>query len=55
MFKNQEHVKVMTEVFDALSVVGDPLTEEDRVVFRGVASEPAGVVRYAGDGARGKR
>ena len=23
----------MTEVFDALSVVGDPITEEDRVVF----------------------
>ena len=23
----------MTEVFDALSVVGDPIKEEDRVVF----------------------
>jgi hypothetical protein len=29
----QEHVKAMTEVFDALSVVGDPIKEEDRVVF----------------------
>lgn len=29
----QEHIKAMTEVFDALSVVGDPVTEEERVVF----------------------
>ena len=28
----QRHVKAMTEVFDALSVVGDPVPEEDRVV-----------------------
>ena len=28
----QEHIKAMTEVFDALSVVGDPVPEEDRVV-----------------------
>ena len=28
----QEHVKNMTEVFDSLSVVGDPISEEDRVV-----------------------
>ena len=29
----QKHIKAMTELFDALSVVGDPVTEEDRVVF----------------------
>ena len=28
----QDHVKAMTEVFDELSVVGDPIKEEDRVV-----------------------
>ena len=28
----QEHIKAMAEVFDALSVVGDPVPEEDRVV-----------------------
>ena len=28
----QEHIKAMTEVFDSLSVVGDPIAEEDRVV-----------------------
>ena len=28
----QSHIKAMTEVFDALSVVGDPMEEEDRVV-----------------------
>jgi transposase InsO family protein len=28
----QEHIKAMTEIFDGLSVVGDPVTEEDRVV-----------------------
>lgn len=28
----QEHVKVMTETFNALSVIGDKITEEDRVV-----------------------
>ena len=28
----QEHIKAMTELFDALSVVGDPVPEEDRVV-----------------------
>ena len=28
----QEHIKAMTEVFDSLSVVGDPVAEEDRVV-----------------------
>ena len=28
----QEHIKAMTELFDALSVVGDPVSEEDRVV-----------------------
>ena len=27
-----DHIKAMTEVFDALSVVGDPVSEEDRVV-----------------------
>ena len=27
------HIKAMTELFDALSVVGDPVSEEDRVVF----------------------
>ena len=28
----QQHVKVMTEVFETLSVIGDPIIEEDRVV-----------------------
>ena len=28
----QEHLKSMTEIFDALSVIGDPVSEEDRVV-----------------------
>ena len=28
----QDHIKTMTEVFDSLSVVGDPVSEEDRVV-----------------------
>ena len=28
----QEHVKSMTEIFDALSVIDDPVSEEDRVV-----------------------
>ena len=28
----QEHVKSMTEMFDALSVIDDPVSEEDRVV-----------------------
>ncbi len=28
----QQHVKVMTEVCETLSVIGDPITEEDRVV-----------------------
>ena len=28
----QQHVKVMTEVFETLSVIGDPITEEERVV-----------------------
>ena len=29
----QEHIKEMTEIFDELSVIGDPLSEEDRVVY----------------------
>ena len=28
----QEHIKKMTEIFDELSVIDDPITEEDRVV-----------------------
>lgn len=28
----QQHVKEMTELFDALAVIGDPVSEEDRVV-----------------------
>ena len=27
------HIKAMTEVFDALSVISDPISEEDRVVY----------------------
>ena len=27
-----EHIKAMTELFEALAVIGDPVTEEDRVV-----------------------
>ena len=29
----QDHIKTMTEIFDGLSIVGDPVTEEDRVVY----------------------
>ena len=29
----QKHIKAMTEIFDELSVVGDPITDEDRVVY----------------------
>ena len=29
----QEHIKVMTELFDALSVAGETVSEEDRVVY----------------------
>ena len=28
----QQHIKAMTEIFDSLAVIGDPVTEEDRVV-----------------------
>ena len=28
----QTHIKVMTELFEGLSVIGDPVKEEDRVV-----------------------
>jgi hypothetical protein len=28
----QRHIKAMTEIFDSLAVIGDPVTEEDRVV-----------------------
>ena len=28
----QEHIKAMTEIFDGLSVTGDPISDEDRVV-----------------------
>ena len=28
----QQHVKVITEIFETLSVIGEPITEEDRVV-----------------------
>ena len=29
----QEHVKALTEIFDELSIIGDPISEEDRVVY----------------------
>ena len=29
----QEHIKAMTEIFESLSVVGDPVSDEDRVVY----------------------
>ena len=28
----QEYIKAMTEIFDGFSVIGDPISEEDRVV-----------------------
>ena len=28
----QEHIKAMTEMFDGVSVIGDPISDEDRVV-----------------------
>ena len=35
-----QHIKTMTEVFAALAVIGDPVTEEDQVVYL-LASLPA--------------
>ncbi len=32
----QAHIKTMMEVFEGLSVVGDPISEEDRVVHHGM-------------------
>jgi hypothetical protein len=29
----QEHIKLMTEIFDALTVAGETVSEEDRVVY----------------------
>ena len=29
----QEHIKVMTELFDSLSVAGETVSEDDRVVY----------------------
>ena len=29
----QEHIKAMTELFDSLSVAGEPVSGEDRVVY----------------------
>ena len=29
----QTHIKTMKEIFDGLSVIGDPIQEEDRVVY----------------------
>ena len=29
----QGHIKEMTELFEALTVIGDPVTEEDRAVY----------------------
>ena len=29
----QDHLKIMTEIFDELSVIGDHISEEDRVVY----------------------
>ena len=29
----QEHIKAMTEIFDGLSVIGDPISDEDCVVY----------------------
>ena len=29
----QEHIRMMTEVFEELAVIGDPLKEEDQVVY----------------------
>ena len=29
----QGHIKAVIEIFDALAVVGDPVSEEDRVVY----------------------
>jgi len=28
----QEHIKAMTEIFDGMSVIGDPISDEDCVV-----------------------
>ena len=28
-----QHIKTMTEVFEALAVIGDAVTEEDQVVY----------------------
>ena len=31
-FNSRNHIKTMSELFAALAVLGDPVTEEDRVV-----------------------
>jgi len=41
----QEHVKAMIEEFEGLSVIGDPVSEEDHAVF---ASQSARLVQNAG-------
>ena len=35
----QDHIKTMTEIFDELTAIGDPINEEDRVVY--FVSQPA--------------
>ena len=49
----QEHIKIMTELFDALSVAGETVSEEDRVVYL-LASLPESYSVLV-DCARGKR
>lgn len=31
--QEQEHIKNMTEIFNELSVIGDPVTKEDHVIY----------------------
>ena len=46
-----EHIKAMTEIFEALAVIGDAVSEEDRVVHL-LASLPVSYDNYVSDCAR---
>ena len=50
----QEHIKIMTELFDALSVAGETVSEEDRSSSL-PPGQPARVLQRVSDCARGKR
>ena len=47
----QEHVKVMTEIYEELSVIGVAISEEDTVVYL-LASLPESYIPHTCDGSR---